>query len=88
MRNARFEEFVNREVIFNIIQKDSKGNDKIIPNTGKIIDRTRTGYIISGKSISGLYNRNKSDIKFIEKEPKAPSVQIIDFTDRGMKVVA
>ena len=90
MRNARFEENVGREVMFNIIIKDSKGNDKFIKNTGKILfsNRTGTGYVILGKSVSGQYNRNKSEITYIEKEPKAPSVQIIECIDNRMTVVA
>lgn len=74
-------------VQFNIIYKDSKGNYKLIPQTGRILSKNKTGsgYVIRGKSIPGLYNRLTSDIIF-EKQQELFPVEIIDCTEQRMAV--
>lgn len=78
-----------KKVKFTIISKDSKGNDKPAEHLGSILfpNRTRTGYVIRGKTIHGIYNRVLSDIVILDPEPEY-SAQVIDCENKKMMAVA
>ena len=77
--------YTGKQVRFNIIQKDSKGNDHKIMQLGHILfsNKTETGYVIAGDTISGFYNRNESEIEVLDLEPIYP-VYVTDCTRKTM----
>ena len=76
------------KVRFNVIRKDSKDEFYFEEHTGHIesSNATGTGYVICGETITGIYNRELSDIVILEEETQV-EVQF-DFVDRRHLVVA
>jgi len=81
------QDYEGKQVRFNIIQKDSKGNDHKTQHLGNILfpNGTKTGYVIQGDTIFGCYNRNKTDIEILDLEPRY-TVHVTDCTRETMVV--